>query len=796
MGQRFRSPPFDRITASERASADRFLAELLGGPGDGRMAEQDESDEFLAELFGEEAPFALAGGGESDEDGGESGEDAVAWKWTPTFLQWSPGHRGPFPPRPAGAPGGRTFIASIDGKAAPADWQSREKAIFKQIVSGNVPDALAKGLVRINLSVTHQGRTITGSVDVMPDYLCVGNDDDYVYVPMDQITAQRVAFELGMNLPTARICHAVFEAAGRLGAKHQLGAIERDYWRKPAERQSAPKDRSQTSTAAYAEHSEAIRERMRTRGLRLGTLVAGHKKDVVVSRGLHSNSNRIAFHGFYDGQGLPFEPCREPGHTPPGCKELPAHAHSGERRFCDYAQGVRMVADLMIVDGEQISMRKVLVDPQRAWLISAEGPIDPPHIPLPPARVLERATWEARPDESLESESFESESFESESLGSESLESESLGSESLESEWIGEEPSEQTTPAVTTVVIPAAAGLGTAATTAPIATVSPQRQMVELLDTEIIFFAKARILAPWVDRRFSTSVSQILADAALMRQLDLTRDTQLMAQLRPWPRAAIPDRRSQLFPEDTFLASRLRAPQNAAELEPLLRFMHFYGLLLLPGVSASPPSISAVLANITRVEARMDRTRFDRTSAAIETFARTFKQKIEAGALADAVVQRELMPAEWAAGAAPEVRRLAKPVVDLLRRLRTKNTAWRVGLYPRHWWNEFSADIYLKSGFDDRGFYKVAAARTFFDDLDQACRDTAAPGQFAWKAVYNDDPLRAELDGKFGAGRALNAPKHGPGPDIHIHLDLRPLTVTFDAQTGFRVEQGRVVLQT
>lgn len=779
MSQRFRSPPFDRITASERAAADRFLAELLGpGQGPGRT-EQDESEEFLAELFGEEAPLALAGGE-------QIGEDAVPWRWSPTFLQWSPGHRGPFPPRPAGAPGGRAFIASIDGKAAPADWQSREKAIFRQIVSGNVPDALARGLVRINLSVTHQGRAITGSVDVMPDYLCVGNDDDYVYVPMDQITAQRVAFELGMNLPTARICHAVYEAAGRLAAKNQLGAIERDYWRKPAERQSAPKDRSQTSTAAYAEHSEAIRERMRSRGLRLGTLVAGHKKDVVLSRGLHSNSNRIAFHGFYDGQGVPFEPCREPGHSLPGCKQLPAHAHSGERRFCDYAQGVRLVSDLMIVDGQQISMRNVLVDPQRAWLLSAEGPIDPPHIPLPPARVLERATWEAREDVPLESESFESESLESESLGSESLESESLG----------EEPYEQTTPAATTVVIPAAAGLGTAATTAPIATVSPQRQMVELLDAEVVLFAKARVLAPWVDRRFSTSVSQILADAALMRQLDLARDAQLMAQLRPWPRAAIPDRRGQLFPDDAFLTGRLRAPQNAAELEPLLRFMHFYGLLLLPGISASPPRISDVLANITRVEARMDRTRFDRASAAIEAFARTFKRKIADGALADAVVQRELMPEEWAASSALEVRRLARPVVDLLRRLRSRNTAWRVGLYPRHWWNEFSADIYLASGFDTRGFYKPAASRTFFDDLDHVCRDTAAPGQFAWKAIYNDDPLRTELDGKFGAGRVLHAPKHGPGPDIHIHLDLRPLSVALDAQTGFRLEQGRVVLQT
>ena len=118
-----------------------------------------------------------------------------------------------------------------------------------------------------------------------------------------------------------------------------------------------------------------------------------------------------------------------------------------------------------------------------------------------------------------------------------------------------------------------------------------------------------------------------------------------------------------------------------------------------------------------------------------------------------------------------------------------------MGLYPRHWWNEFSADIYLKSGLDARQFYQGAAVRTFMDDLDAACRDAAAPGQFAWKAIYNDAPLRTELDAKFGVGRVLSAPKHGPGADIHIHLDLRPLTVTLDERAGFAVRDGRIVVR-
>ncbi|MBL8942731.1 MAG: hypothetical protein JNK45_06280 [Myxococcales bacterium] len=678
------------------------------------------------------------------------------WTWLPKASRTGVARatRGNFPARPTGAVSGSAFMQSIGGMKRPTDWQARERAIFKQIVAGNVPDALAsRALVPVELSVTRGAQTITGKVFVMPDYLCVGDDRDYAYVPMDKITAQRVAFELDMNLPTARIGHAIYLAAGRVASNRQLAAIERDYWRAPGTRQAVPPsvaNADQNSTAAYAEHSDAIRERMRTRGLSLGDFVAGHKKDVVVSLGLVANDQRVAFHGFYDAGGVPFEPCREPGASLPGCKERPSHAHAPDARFCDYAQGVRLVSDAMEVDGKPMSMRAVLADPTLAWLLSSEGPISPPYIPEPAATLLARSAWES------------------------------------------EEATGTATP--TTVTIPAASGLGTAATTSPIATVSPQRQMIELLDDEVILIAKARILATWIDRRLSAGVAEALADAALMQQLDLSRDAALMARLRPWPQAAVPDRRGQLLPDDAFLRARLGRP-DAAAMDRLLRAMHGWGLVILPGIAAQPSAYTRILANISRVEARLERARFDATAPRIEQFVAAFKQRVVDGRLADDVIEREVMPRDWSPSLADDLRRLAKPVVELLRRLRARNSAWTVGLYPRHWWNEFSADIYLKSGLDARQFYQGAAVRTFMDDLDAACRDAAAPGQFAWKAIYNDAPLRTELDAKFGVGRVLSAPKHGPGADIHIHLDLRPLTVTLDERAGFAVRDGRIVVR-
>jgi len=49
------------------------------------------------------------------------------------------------------------------------------------------------------------------------------------------------------------------------------------------------------------------------------------------------------------------------------------------------------------------------------------------------------------------------------------------------------------------------------------------------------------------------------------------------------------------------------------------------------------------------------------------------------------------------------------------------------------------------------------------------------------------------MDNLYGAGRVLKAPGHEPDK-LHIHLDLRPLTVTKDEVTGYRMEQGHVVL--
>jgi len=135
-------------------------------------------------------------------------------------------------------------------------------------------------------------------------------------------------------------------------------------------------------------------------------------------------------------------------------------------------------------------------------------------------------------------------------------------------------------------------------------------------------------------------------------------------------------------------------------------------------------------------------------------------------------------------------------VADFLDRLRTRNTTFVGGTYPKHDWGEFSVDIFLNVGEDAQGFYELDPAEKFLDDVNDTANDDGPFGKFAWRAVYNDDRMIARIGPKYGARRITKAPHHGPAPDkLHIHLDLRPVDLVPDLTTGFTVNpSGRVQL--
>jgi len=161
-------------------------------------------------------------------------------------------------------------------------------------------------------------------------------------------------------------------------------------------------------------------------------------------------------------------------------------------------------------------------------------------------------------------------------------------------------------------------------------------------------------------------------------------------------------------------------------------------------------------------------------------------------------LQREIKAAQHELHASQAYRTFSKENLVLFRRLRELNTQFSIGTYHGHSWAEFSADIFISAGFDNKadGFWDRAVVRRFFDDLNTAAEMTdAEEGKFAWRAIYNDDELASEINKKYGNERVIHAPHHGPHPDkLHIHLDARPVTLNKDAATGYTMVDGRVHL--
>ncbi len=239
------------------------------------------------------------------------------------------------PPRQPGAPTGSEFGRRTAGLRG----LERQRAARVELLAGNVPGFLRR-LAPVTLTREIDGATVEAVVWVMPDYLAIGSDEDFLRMPLTHPSAAAVLPPLGFVLPTTRIVDAVFEQA-----PHHL---------EPAPLPPGPKMRS---IEYYFRHRRLIESQ--SADVPHGELVAGHKKDVVLTQRLTSKPNRIAIYGWHRPSGRPIQPLST------------VHA----ARYADYSHGVRPVWATVRVDGEERSIYDVLSDPALAPLLSDEGPI-------------------------------------------------------------------------------------------------------------------------------------------------------------------------------------------------------------------------------------------------------------------------------------------------------------------------------------------------------------------------------------------------------------------------------------
>jgi hypothetical protein len=246
------------------------------------------------------------------------------------------------PNRAAGSASGSQFIARTQGLSRP----QREQAILQEISNGNIPSHLREYKPVQTTFTDKSGQSHTGTFYVLPDYLAVGNDKDFVRMPMSPQTAQAIADKTGAVLPTRKMVDAIYEQASV-----QL---------KPSPQQASPQ---MMSNDYYIRHQQMI-EAQRA-GQPLTALTAGHKKDVVLSNRLVQHPDKVAIYGWHQPNGKAIQPL--------------STVH--ENSYADYSHGIRLVAPYMKVDGKLVKTADVMQSRSLSGLVSDEGPLQLTRIP-------------------------------------------------------------------------------------------------------------------------------------------------------------------------------------------------------------------------------------------------------------------------------------------------------------------------------------------------------------------------------------------------------------------------------
>jgi hypothetical protein len=246
------------------------------------------------------------------------------------------------PPRDHEAPDGLKVAHSLIG----LDLKARDEKILTEVLAGNVPDFLRQ-LVPVSVTNISGSRTNTAVFYVTADYLAIGSDTNYFLSPVAPETAQKIADALHCSLPTSAMVDAIYKMA----------AVK-------LEPMPIPPGPEMTTVPIFIAHNEVIKtQRVQSSALNpLGALVAGHKKDVVISPKLDSSPGKVAIYGWHKTNGVPIQPLYL-GHT---------------ATWVDYSQCARIVLQKMLVNGKMTTVAETLQNKDLAVLLSNEGIISNP----------------------------------------------------------------------------------------------------------------------------------------------------------------------------------------------------------------------------------------------------------------------------------------------------------------------------------------------------------------------------------------------------------------------------------
>ena len=231
------------------------------------------------------------------------------------------------PPRDPAAETGSEFMKRI-GDLRP---DVREEEIFRAAASGNIPGFLRETVTLKGVFNDINGTPHTLEYEVMPDYLAIGSDEDFCRIPMTPGTAQRLADLFGASLLTAKLSDHIWASA-------EVKLVPFNY---------VPVGNANELVTKFTEHNAQIERQLSEAGGRHGQLVAGIKKDVIISSRIAERPDRVVIYGWHKTDGKPIQP-----------------VYSGHIWwYVDYSHGIRLLNAQVLLDGRPVLLSDLLKDP-------------------------------------------------------------------------------------------------------------------------------------------------------------------------------------------------------------------------------------------------------------------------------------------------------------------------------------------------------------------------------------------------------------------------------------------------
>ncbi len=253
------------------------------------------------------------------------------------------------PERQENAVNGEAFARQVTGLSL----DEREKAVVREILSGNVP-SFSRKLRAISVTQTINSRPYAVTFFVACDYVAIGSDQNYLYMPMTPSTAQYLADRLQCTLPTKKMVDTIYHKA--------------EIKLRP---QPIPPSDKMVTVPVFLQHTDSIRQQIAQLGFdRSGdAIIAGHKKDIIVSNKIYSQDRtypRVVIYGWHLSENHPIQPVYN-GHN---------------ARYADYSHGVRLILKEAFLNDHATHIDSLLKDPHLWRLLSDEGVILKPYYPI------------------------------------------------------------------------------------------------------------------------------------------------------------------------------------------------------------------------------------------------------------------------------------------------------------------------------------------------------------------------------------------------------------------------------